>query len=294
MKHPVDELAEIREKKRHLLDRERELRDIILNDESTRTGSDYVARVSQQVSTRTDWQELARSLGATQQDIENFSTEAITQVVRLERARTRPRSPQDIQYEDILRKFSSERLVILDTETTGLFAKRGDRIIQIALLPVTIDEHGNCLEGNAFSTYISPKGKKSHPEAASIHGIDESQLKLAPAFEGICDTVLELIEGCTLIIHNADFDLGFLFCELDRARKFPITNNHICTLTLAKSLWPRTPCKLEDLARRFDIVVKQEDLHDALGDARVLSALLPHFIATMRNSQARIYCKVTK
>lgn len=287
MTDPVDELAEIRERKKLLSEREKELREIILCDEGVRTGLSYVARVSEQTTTKTDWKELAISLGATQPEIDKFSSETTIQVVRLARLRKRPKLPMEVDQKSILRKLTSGKLALLDVETTGLYPYAGDRVIQLAILPVTIDNLGSCSEGNAYSTFINPLGRKSHPDARLRHKINDSQLIFAPTFEDICETFMKLIEEHTLIVHNADFDLDFLFCELDRLGREPLANDAICTLSLAQSLWPRTKCKLEDLIQKFDVACEHEKLHDALNDVRALAALLPHFIATM---QTRSQC----
>jgi len=280
--NPVDELAEIREQQKILAAREKELRTIIINDENSRVGSNYIARVSIQSSVRTSWKELAVSLGATDIDIEKFSSVSVVEFVRLRRVRVREDVVKNINHVEMLDCLLREKLVILDVETTGLYPQNGDRIIQIALLPITIDQHGNISEGNAYSTYINPQGRKSHPEAQLIHKIEESALALAPAFGDVCDTILKLIEGRTLIIHNSDFDLGFLFCELDRLEYEPLINDTIDTLSLAKTLWPKSRCSLQYLAQKFKIDLEQGELHDALNDVRVLRALLPHFISKIK------------
>jgi DNA polymerase III epsilon subunit-like protein len=121
------------------------------------------------------------------------------------------------------------RQLVLDTETTGLDPKAGDRIVAIAFIDRT--------SGENYHVYINPE-RDSHPGALKVHGLTTEFLADKPKFINIADTLLKAIEGAELIIHNAAFDIGFLNHELALLGKEPLKNKVIDTLPLAIALVP--------------------------------------------------------
>ena len=161
-----------------------------------------------------------------------------------------------------------ERLIALDTETTGLEISEGHRIIEVAGVEIIDGEKTD----NEFHTYIQPN--KLVGESENIHGITDTQLIGEPKFNQISDDLLSFIEGATLVIHNAPFDLGFLNNEL---KIFGIkeTIENICTvidtLELSKQQRPGTMHNLDALCRRFGIDTSARTRHGALLDAQILT-----------------------
>jgi DNA polymerase III epsilon subunit family exonuclease len=102
-----------------------------------------------------------------------------------------------------------ERLVVLDTETTGLTID--DRIIEIGAI-LLLDRR----PAKKFHVYINPEGRSSHPSALNVHGITDAFLSDKPLFSDVYPTFLDFVSGATLVIHNATFDMRFLQAELDR------------------------------------------------------------------------------
>ena len=163
-----------------------------------------------------------------------------------------------------------ERLIALDTETTGLEISEGHRIIEVAGVEIIDGEKTD----NEFHTYIQPN--KLVGESENIHGITDRQLIGKPKFIQISNDLLSFIKGATLVIHNAPFDLGFLNNEL---KIFGIkeTIENICTVidTLAesrkKSEKQGQRHSLDALCRRFEIDDSSRTKHGALIDARILA-----------------------
>ena len=161
-----------------------------------------------------------------------------------------------------------ERLIALDTETTGLEISEGHRIIEVAGVEIIDGEKTD----NEFHTYIQPN--KLVGKSEDIHGIGDTFLKGKPTFNQISDDLLSFIEGATLVIHNAPFDLGFLNNELkiigikEKIENFcPI----IDTLELSKQQRPGTMHNLDSLCRRFGIDTSARTRHGALLDAQILA-----------------------
>ena len=158
------------------------------------------------------------------------------------------------------------RVVILDTETTGLCFKE-DRIVDIGCIELI---HGEPT-GETFQTYINPE-KEVSPGALKVHGLHWDFLKKYPIFSQIAGDFLAFIQSSTLVIHNALFDVGFLNAELKRARHAPLENPILDTLALAKKKFPGSASKsLDALCRHFRIDLTKRSLHGALLDAELLS-----------------------
>jgi DNA polymerase III subunit epsilon len=160
------------------------------------------------------------------------------------------------------------RQVVLDTETTGLEASQGHRIIEIGCIEL-IDRR---LTGRHFHRYIQPD-REIDSGAAGVHGITSEFLTDKPRFEEIAPELLEFIRGAELIIHNAAFDIGFIDAELAYISGGKVLE--ICTkldtLELARRLHPCQRNSLEALCRRYGVDDSHRELHGALLDARILA-----------------------
>lgn len=159
----------------------------------------------------------------------------------------------------------------LDTETTGLSALKGDRLIEIAL--IGIDPETNAvLPDDRFVVRLNP-GRPVSPGAVRIHGITEEMLAGCPTFESIADRLVEFVRGAELVIHNAPFDLGFIDAELDDAgcERLSEICTIIDTLAAARVLHPGEPATLDALCGRYGISLASRKVHGALVDAVLLA-----------------------
>lgn len=164
----------------------------------------------------------------------------------------------------------SKKYIILDTETTGLEVQQGHRIIEIGA--VLLNDRKKSEEH--FHTYLNPS-RLIDEEASKVHGIMNEDLIDKPYFEDIAEEFLEFIDGSTLVIHNAAFDVGFLNNELKIASsKYPMLEE-ICeiedSLAIAKDKFPGQKNSLDALANRFDISGYDRTFHGALLDANILA-----------------------
>ena len=161
------------------------------------------------------------------------------------------------------------RQVFLDTETTGLFAEQGDRVIEIGCVELV----NRKLTGNKLHLYVNPE-RESHEEAFKVHGISNEFLRDKPKFAQVADEVIAFIQGAELIIHNAPFDIGFLNRELSLLAKPPL---HTCvsgvidTLLMAKEMFPGKRNSLDALCARLEVDNSGRQLHGALLDAELLA-----------------------
>jgi DNA polymerase-3 subunit epsilon len=161
------------------------------------------------------------------------------------------------------------RQIFLDTETTGLNPKLGDRIIEIGcveLLSRRITERG-------FHTYLNPE-REVELGATRVHGLTREDLAPKPKFAQIAPTFLDYIRGAELVIHNADFDLEFLNMELELAglgRVQDYVTTITDTLLFAKELHPGKKNSLDALCERYFVDNTRRTLHGALADARLLA-----------------------
>ncbi|PCI24872.1 DNA polymerase III subunit epsilon [Candidatus Peregrinibacteria bacterium] len=154
---------------------------------------------------------------------------------------------------------------ILDTETTGFYAKRGDRIVEIAAIKFT----GEDIEGaQSFSYLINPE--RNIPKAVTrVHGIVDDMVQDAPVFSAIVDEFIDFLQGVDyLFIHNAKFDLAFLGAEFERAGKACNFPTVICSVELSRALYPfESSHNLNAIAKRCQLSIKEgEGRHRALGD----------------------------
>ena len=164
----------------------------------------------------------------------------------------------------------AKKFIILDTETTGLEVQQGHRIIEIGA--VLLNDRKKSEEH--FHTYLNPS-RLIDEEASKVHGIMNEDLLDKPYFEEVAEEFLEFVDGSTLVIHNAAFDVGFLNNERKLASsKYPMLEE-ICeiedSLALAKDKFPGQRNSLDALANRFDISGYDRTFHGALLDANILA-----------------------
>jgi len=161
------------------------------------------------------------------------------------------------------------RQIFLDTETTGLSADNGDRIIEIGCVELV----NRRLTGNNLHFYLNP-GRDSHEEALKVHGITNEFLKDKPKFEAVVDELLHYVRDAEIIIHNAAFDLGFLDKELELLARAPF-RDHVSgvvdTLAMAKEMFPGKRNSLDALCDRLGVDNSGRTLHGALLDAELLA-----------------------
>lgn len=161
------------------------------------------------------------------------------------------------------------REIVLDTETTGLKVYDGDRIIEIGCVELINRKKTN----NSFHTYINPERKVSE-EAYQVHGISDSFLEDKPTFKDISSDFLSFIGESTLIIHNANFDMGFINAELASLKIPTLPNDRVIdTLAVARKKFPKTSVSLDSLCQRFNISLSSRDKHGALIDAELLASV---------------------
>lgn len=160
------------------------------------------------------------------------------------------------------------REIIFDTETTGLSAENGDRIIEIGAIELV----NRFPTGKTFHEYLHPGGQEIHPDAERIHGISLAQLEGKPSFADILPKFLEFFETGTLIAHNAKFDVGFFDAELRRVNQPPVDVTRVVdTLAIAKRKFPGARNSLDALCDRFGISRASRTLHGALLDSELLA-----------------------
>ena len=161
------------------------------------------------------------------------------------------------------------RQIFLDTETTGLAAADGDRIIEIGC--IELDERR--LTGRTLHHYVNPQ-RSSHPDAVRIHGITDDFLADKPPFAAIVDELMEFVNGAEVIIHNAAFDVAFLDAELKRLGKpkFAAQVAKVSdSLLMAREMFPGKANSLDALCKRLEVDNSQRELHGALLDAGLLA-----------------------
>lgn len=158
--------------------------------------------------------------------------------------------------------------IVLDTETTGLCPKRGDKLVEIAC----VELKNHIPTGRTYHTYINP-GREVSEEAKAVHGLDYGFLKEYPTFDQAAQTFLNFILQAPLVIHNADFDLKFLNAELDLFNGIRISNPIVDTLLMARKKFPGSPASLDALCRRFQIDNRDRVKHGALIDCHLLGAV---------------------
>ncbi len=159
------------------------------------------------------------------------------------------------------------RKIILDTETTGLNPV-SDRIIEIACLELV----NEMPTGRVFHKYFNPGDVVIPEQAENIHGLSNEYLKNYELFDNKVDEVLDFIDDSQLIIHNASFDLAMINNALNRMNLKPIEESSaLCTVIMARKMFPGRKVNLNALCRRFGISLENRKKHDALTDCFLLS-----------------------
>ena len=156
--------------------------------------------------------------------------------------------------------------VFLDTETTGLSFSEGHKIVEIAC----IETKDLIPTGNVFHKLINPK--RNVPEAAfKVHGFSEEFLKDKETFDAIAEEFINFVNEKKIIIHNANFDLGFLNGELGLINKGKINKKFIIdSLEVARNKFPGSSNSLDALCRKFNISLSKRVKHNALLDCELL------------------------
>jgi DNA polymerase-3 subunit epsilon len=161
------------------------------------------------------------------------------------------------------------RQIVLDTETTGLSAEGGDRIIEIGCVELL----NRKLTGNNLHYYLNPE-RDSHEDALRVHGISNEFLRDKPKFAEVHEEILSYLQGAEIIIHNAAFDVGFLNKELELVGK-PVFAQFVSgitdTLAMAKERFPGKRNSLDALCDRLGVDNSGRTLHGALLDAELLA-----------------------
>ncbi len=162
------------------------------------------------------------------------------------------------------------RQIILDTETTGLSTSQGHRIIEIGCIEMV----NRRLTGREFHRFLNPD-RDIDEGAEAVHGISREQLETEPRFPEIVDEFLEFVKDAELVIHNADFDVGFIEYELKLMQhaKAKITDHCMVldTLTLAREIHPGQRNSLDALCKRYEVDATKRDVHGALIDSELLA-----------------------
>lgn len=162
------------------------------------------------------------------------------------------------------------RQVVLDTETTGLSTAQGHRIIEIGCIEMV----NRRLTGREFHRFLNPD-RDIDEGAEAVHGISREQLETEPRFPEVVDEFLDFVRDAELVIHNAEFDVGFIEHEL-RLMKHPNPKiaEHCAvldTLTLAREIHPGQRNSLDALCKRYSVDASKRDVHGALIDSELLA-----------------------
>jgi len=162
------------------------------------------------------------------------------------------------------------RQVVLDTETTGLEAAAGHRIIEVGCVELVNRRRTS----NTFHRYVNPE-RAVDAGALQVHGIDDEFLATQRPFAAIAGELIEFVRGAELVIHNAEFDVDFINHELSRLEGVPHDVRECCavldTLAMARRMHPGQRNSLDALAKRYEVDNSMRELHGALLDARILA-----------------------
>lgn len=176
-----------------------------------------------------------------------------------------------------------DRQVILDTETTGLSFREGDRVIEIACIELIEGR-----QGEKFHTWVNPEREVSK-EAQAIHGKDTKFLRHQPLFKDVADELIKFLRGASLIAHNAPFDIGFIDKEFELAQRLERIDE-LCpkdkqydTLAIARKMYPGAAVSLDALCRRYQIDLSGREKHDAMLDVQLLMKVWQHMNSRQSN-----------
>jgi DNA polymerase-3 subunit epsilon len=172
------------------------------------------------------------------------------------------------------------REIVMDTETTGLDPLRGDRLVEIGCLEI----FNRMPTGQTFHVYVNPE-RDMPQEAFNVHGLSAEFLSTKPLFHEVVDDFMAFIGDAPLVIHNGNFDLGFINAELDRIKRPPVPRERLVdTLLLARRKHPGVSNRLDDLCSRYNIDNSRRTKHGALLDSELLAEVYIDLIGA-RQSQ---------
>ena len=177
----------------------------------------------------------------------------------------------------------STRLIMLDTETTGLNARLGDRVIEIGCVELL----SRRVTDRTFHSFVNPE-REIEEGAARVHGIDREFLADKPKFAAIAAEFLDYVRGAELVIHNAEFDVEFLDRELALAGFGKLTeyvSGVVDSLAMARELHPAKKNSLDALCERYMVDNSHRTLHGALLDARLLAEV---YLAMTRGQESLV------
>ena len=158
------------------------------------------------------------------------------------------------------------REIVLDTETTGLSPVTGDRVVEIGCVELV----NHIPTGRHFHVYINPE-REVPDDAFRVHGLSTEFLRDKPVFAAEAQNFLDFIADATLVIHNAQFDIGFLNFELERIGKGTLSNEVIDTVMVARERHPGARVSLDALCKHYGIDNTKRVLHGALLDSEILA-----------------------
>ncbi len=167
-----------------------------------------------------------------------------------------------------IHRYESDRQLIMDTETTGLDALKGDRIIEVGIVEIV----GRKFTGEKLHVYINPE-RGMDEEVIRIHGISEAFLQDKPTFDQVAQQLYDFMNGAEIIAHNASFDMNFLNMEFskvglnDFAERVQVTDS----LLMAKQQYPGQKNTLDALVRRLNVGKQDRTFHGALLDSEILA-----------------------
>ena len=177
----------------------------------------------------------------------------------------------------------ASRQIVLDTETTGLHAKLGDRVLEIGCIELL----SRNITENRFHAYLNPE-REIDEGAAKVHGLTAEFLADKPKFADIAKEFVDYVGGAELVIHNAAFDVEFLDQELSLAGMKKLSDycpSIVDTLAMARELHPGKRNGLDALCERYAINNSHRTLHGALLDARLLAEV---YLALTRGQESLV------
>lgn len=173
------------------------------------------------------------------------------------------------------------REIVLDTETTGLSPAGGDRLVEIGCVELI----NHIPSGKNYHVYINPE-RAMPEEAFRVHGLGDEFLADKPVFKSLAEEFRSFVDGATLVIHNAPFDMGFLNAELEWAGLPVLSNDVIDTVMLARKKHPGARVSLDALCKHYGIDNSRRTLHGALLDSEILAEVYLELIGGKQVSLA--------
>ena len=172
------------------------------------------------------------------------------------------------------------REIVLDTETTGLDPAQGHRIVEIGAVELI----NHMPTGKTYHVYLNPE-RDMPKEAEAVHGLSSVFLKDKPLFESQLTAFMAFVEGATLVIHNASFDMSFINAELGYCNTLAIPMDGVIdTLALARRTHPMGPNNLDALCKRHGVDNSKRTKHGALLDAELLAEVYLEMIGGKQTS----------